>query len=206
MVKRQMPSTCAMLSWLITWAAEIMNKFKVQQDGRTAYEATAKHECSHLIVGFGEHIRWQLTPQKPVPDMLDGDWRDGIFLGVIWKQMNTLWEHGKAFSSVVLSKPDQKKQHMTQIALIMLPQHMKTLCYRAQNPREREELLQSHPQPKLQLRPSWRREGENGYLDACTSCRPTLLTKGTLQDVQDARGCETDLAPEEDIRMHVENV
>lgn len=29
MVKRQMPSTCAMFSWLITWAADIMNKFKV---------------------------------------------------------------------------------------------------------------------------------------------------------------------------------
>ena len=62
-----------------------MNKFKVQQDGRTAYEAITKHKCSHLVVGFGEHVHWQQTPQKPVPDKLDGDWRDGIFLGVIWK-------------------------------------------------------------------------------------------------------------------------
>ena len=74
-----------MLCWLAVWAAEVMNKFKLQEDGRTAYEAISKHQCTHLVVGFGELIHWQMAPAKPNPDKLHGDWRDGIFLGVIWK-------------------------------------------------------------------------------------------------------------------------
>ena len=26
-----------------------------------------------------------MAPAKPIPDKFDGDWRDGLFLGVIWK-------------------------------------------------------------------------------------------------------------------------
>ena len=37
------------------------------------------------MVGSGELIHWQMAPAKPNPDKLDGDWRDGICLGVIWK-------------------------------------------------------------------------------------------------------------------------
>ena len=62
-----------------------MNKLKVQEDGRTANEAIAKHKCTHLVVGCWEFIHWQMAPAKPNPDKLDGDWRDGIFLGVVGK-------------------------------------------------------------------------------------------------------------------------
>lgn len=48
------------------------------------------------------------------------------FLESFGKPTNTLWERGKAFLSVALSKPNRKKMRMTQIALIMLPQHLKT--------------------------------------------------------------------------------
>ena len=38
-----------MFSWLFVWAAEAMNKFKVQEDGRTANEAITKHKFTHLV-------------------------------------------------------------------------------------------------------------------------------------------------------------
>ena len=53
-IKRQLLSTSAMFSWLVLWVAEVINKFEVQEDGRTAYEAIANHKCIHLIMGFGE--------------------------------------------------------------------------------------------------------------------------------------------------------
>ena len=74
-----------MLSWLVVRAAEVINKFKVQEDGRTAYKAVTKHMCIHLIVGFGGLVHWQMAPTKPNPDKFDGDWRDGIFPGASWK-------------------------------------------------------------------------------------------------------------------------
>ena len=58
-------------------------QYKNQQDGLTAYEAITKHKRIHLVVGFGELIHWQMAPAKPDPDKLDGDWRDGSFLGVM---------------------------------------------------------------------------------------------------------------------------
>ena len=70
-----------MFSLLVVWAAEVMNKFKVQEDGRFTYEAITKHKCTHLAVGFGELIRRHMAPAKPNPDKLDGDRCDGIFLG-----------------------------------------------------------------------------------------------------------------------------
>ena len=75
-----------MLSWLVVWAAEVINDFKVQDVCRTiAYEGITKHKCTHLAVRFGESIPWQLAPAKTNLDKLDGDWCDGIFLGVVWK-------------------------------------------------------------------------------------------------------------------------
>ena len=55
-IKWQLLNTSAMLSWLVLWAAEVVDKFKVQEYGRTAYEAITKHKCNHLIVRSGELI------------------------------------------------------------------------------------------------------------------------------------------------------
>ena len=68
--KRQFLSKSAMCSWLVVWAAGDIHKFKVQQDGRTAYEAITKHKCTHLIVGFGELIHWQMAPAKPKTSLM----------------------------------------------------------------------------------------------------------------------------------------
>ena len=36
-------------------------------------------------IGFGESVQWQMTPNKNARDKVNGDFRDGIFLGVIWR-------------------------------------------------------------------------------------------------------------------------
>ena len=63
----------------------MLSKFKIGSDGRTPYERITKHRCKHLIVGFGESVLWQQIPVKTARDKLEGDWRDGVFLGVIWR-------------------------------------------------------------------------------------------------------------------------
>ena len=44
----------AMFSWLVVWVAEVMNKFKMQEDGRTAYGAITKttHSSGDRIRGI----------------------------------------------------------------------------------------------------------------------------------------------------------
>ena len=44
----------ALLSWLVVYATDIMSKFKVGSDGKTAYEKRTAHKCKHFILGFGD--------------------------------------------------------------------------------------------------------------------------------------------------------
>ena len=76
--KRQPNVERAMYSWLIDWIAEVMNKYKVRANGKTSYEMITKHECRHQVFGFGEHVLWQLTPDKNSRDNLNGDFIEGI--------------------------------------------------------------------------------------------------------------------------------
>ena len=43
------------------------------------------HKCKHPVFGFGESIIWQVIPDKNNRNKFDGDFRDGVFLGVIWR-------------------------------------------------------------------------------------------------------------------------
>ena len=43
-----------LFTWLIPYVTEIINHFRVGQDGRTAYERITEHRCRHFAIGFGE--------------------------------------------------------------------------------------------------------------------------------------------------------
>ena len=45
--KREIGSDSAILTWLIVWSAECLNKFRVGDDGKSAYERITKHACKH---------------------------------------------------------------------------------------------------------------------------------------------------------------
>ena len=43
-------------SWLVGWAADVLNKYKVQDTGRTSFEMLTYHKAKHLVVGFCEKV------------------------------------------------------------------------------------------------------------------------------------------------------
>ena len=49
----------ALSTWLVTWSAEVINKFRIQPSGRASYELMTSHRCNHIIVGFGEKVFFQ---------------------------------------------------------------------------------------------------------------------------------------------------
>ena len=51
----------ALNSWLIALASEILNRFKVQANGRTSYEMMTQHRCRHKVVAFAEKVHFQHT-------------------------------------------------------------------------------------------------------------------------------------------------
>ena len=53
-----------MFSWLIPFCADILNKFRVGKDGRTAYERITSHKCKAAQVGFGEIVHFKRETEK----------------------------------------------------------------------------------------------------------------------------------------------
>ena len=74
-----------LFSWLIPYVTEIMNKFKVGSDGRTAYERITGHKCRHIGVGFGECVNFMLETDKGNRHKADSELMSGVFLGYVWR-------------------------------------------------------------------------------------------------------------------------
>ena len=77
-MKEPLPKNGALSSWLVTWAADVINKYRIQANGRTAFEMMTQHRCKHLSIGFGEKVFFQHTQAGK------DEYRKevGVFLGV----------------------------------------------------------------------------------------------------------------------------
>ena len=72
----------ASFSWLAFCVSEIMNKFKVGSDGRTAYARITGHKCRHIAIIFAEcTLWWRATGNQ---HKADSKLMDGILLEYMW--------------------------------------------------------------------------------------------------------------------------
>ena len=53
-----------LFSWLIPFCTDILDKFRVGKDGRTAYERITSNKCKVAQVGFGEIVDFKLETDK----------------------------------------------------------------------------------------------------------------------------------------------
>ena len=84
-LKRRIEIYGVLFSWLVPFCAEIMNKYKVGADGRTAYEKITGHKCRHQVVGFAEAVDFILETDKKNVHKADSRVMKGIFLGYEWR-------------------------------------------------------------------------------------------------------------------------
>ena len=70
------------MEWLIVWCGEILNKYKVQPDGRTPWERRVGHKARQPLPQFGETVMFRTIPDKGNTNKLDTDWGIGVFWGV----------------------------------------------------------------------------------------------------------------------------
>ena len=74
-----------LFSWLIPFCTQIMNKYRVGPDGRTAYERITGHKNRHQVIGFAEAVDFILEPSKQHIHKADSRLMKGIFLGYEWR-------------------------------------------------------------------------------------------------------------------------
>ena len=55
-IKTRVPDDSPIMAWLIRWAAELLSKYAVGDDGRTPYERIRTEDCVTPLVPFGETI------------------------------------------------------------------------------------------------------------------------------------------------------
>ena len=80
----------ALFSWLIPFCADVINKFRVGTDGRTAYERITMHKFKGFVVGFGEVVDYILEIYKNHRHKADTRVGTGIFLGYAWRSTEYL--------------------------------------------------------------------------------------------------------------------
>ena len=51
-IKATVPKDSALMSWLVSWAADVIFRYKVHSSGRTSHEWITGHRCEQLVAGF----------------------------------------------------------------------------------------------------------------------------------------------------------
>ena len=46
----------AMSTWLVTWAADVIDKYRVRYCGKTSFEKMTHRRCRHLAIRFAEKV------------------------------------------------------------------------------------------------------------------------------------------------------
>ena len=64
------------------WAADLVLRFTVRENGRTAFENITGHKCKSPCFMFSETIMFRLAPDKTARNKAESDWHVGIFMGI----------------------------------------------------------------------------------------------------------------------------
>ena len=63
-LKCALPKGSAMMTWLVSWAADVVSRYKVNPNGRTSYEWITGHRCSQPVVALGEKVGFKFTMER----------------------------------------------------------------------------------------------------------------------------------------------
>ena len=69
-------------TWMVGYAAVLLNRFEVGKDGRTAYERLKNKTSKMLGLEFGELILWKRKPVGGAMGKMSCMWEDGVYLGL----------------------------------------------------------------------------------------------------------------------------
>ena len=76
----KIPVTHHVIAWLVEHAADVLNKFAVGIDGRTAYERIKGKKYHGEMVEFGRRVMYKI-PCKPEEGLMTERWVLGTWLG-----------------------------------------------------------------------------------------------------------------------------
>ena len=74
-----------MFTCLISFCADILNKFRVGADGHIAYERITSHACKVAQIAFAEVVDSKLETDKNNRYKADSEFLEPVFWGYAWR-------------------------------------------------------------------------------------------------------------------------
>ena len=81
-VNAKMEMTHPLSEWMAVWAGELILRYVLRENGRTAYESISGHRCKQPAFMFGETVMFRLAPEKSKMMKAETQWHLGVFVGV----------------------------------------------------------------------------------------------------------------------------
>ena len=63
-MQSKIPIPSPLITWLVSWAAEVICRYRVQANGRTSYENVTGHKGLQPIAISGEKVMFRFTPTR----------------------------------------------------------------------------------------------------------------------------------------------
>jgi len=83
-IDAKFPSNHPVLTWLVEHVGDVISKYMVSADGKTAYERLFGRPVREEGLEFGETLHWRHRPAKDMNVVLDTRWSSGVWLGRKW--------------------------------------------------------------------------------------------------------------------------
>ena len=61
------------VGWMVSWAGDMIFKYRERANGRTAYEDMSGHTVRHSVAGFGEEVLFQVAKDEGHRNKFDGE-------------------------------------------------------------------------------------------------------------------------------------
>ena len=109
-MQSKIPIHCPLMTWLVSWAADVICRCRIQANDRTSHENVTGHKGLQPIAIFGEKVMFQLTTDKNNRKKMESEWDCGYFLGVNFGTTEYLiGTHDDVFSCATLRRLQDDK-------------------------------------------------------------------------------------------------
>ena len=76
-IKAKLTKGSPLMSWLVNFASDVLNRCKIHANGRTNYEMTTGHRYKQATCGFAEKVHFKINTDKNRKNKMDTDWGIG---------------------------------------------------------------------------------------------------------------------------------
>ena len=179
------------MQWLVRWAATLVSRYQMGEDGKTPYERIRGRKCKGPIAMFGERVLYkELNDGRGDRRKIETTWKEGVWLGI----KNRTGEHiigtpeGAVKAYSVRRRPEEERWSVAEVNAVRgTPGCPKPGRHDTRVPvrvRETQDPLPERAQPEeLRARRIYYRKADfekAGYTQGCEGCV-------RLQDGRDRR-------------------